>query len=59
MKKSKLMSIIDDEDYRIVNMDETGIFLEMGFSTTIDFKRNKDIEIDSYGRDQYRIISGW
>ena len=37
-------------------MDETGIFLEMGFSTTIDFKRNKDIEINSYGRDQYRIL---
>lgn len=49
------MSILYDEDYRIVNMDDTGIFLEMGFNTTIDFKGNKNIEIDSYGREQYRI----
>ena len=36
-------------------MDETSIFLEMAFNTTINFKGNKNIEIDSYGREQYRI----
>ncbi len=35
-------------------MDGKGIFLEMGFNTTIDFKGNKNIEIDSLGREQYR-----
>ena len=29
------------EDYRIINMDETEIFLEMGFNTTIDFRDKK------------------
>ena len=55
IKKRKQMSILYDEDYRVVNMDETSIFLEMAFNTTIDFKGNKNIEIDSYGREQYRI----
>ena len=49
------MSILYDEDYRVVNMDETSIFLEIGFNTTIDFKGNNNIEIDSYGREQYRM----
>ena len=30
-------------------MDETGHFLEMGFNTTIDFKGNKNIEIETNG----------
>lgn len=50
------MSILDDEEFRIVNMDETCIFLEMGFSTKIDFKGNIIIEIDFCGREQKRII---
>lgn len=33
-------------------MDETGIFLEMSFNTTIDFKGNKHIDID---REHYRL----
>ena len=37
-------------------MDETGLFLEMGFNTTIDFKGNKNIEIKTNGREHYRII---
>ena len=36
-------------------MDETGLFLEMGFNTTIDFKGNKNIEIETNGREHYRI----
>lgn len=36
-------------------MDETGIFLEMGFNTTIDFKGNKHIDIDTNGREHYRL----
>lgn len=36
-------------------MDETALFLEMGFNTTIDFKGNKNIEIETNGREHYRI----
>ena len=36
-------------------MDETGLFLEMGFNTTIDFRGNKHIDIETKGNDQYRI----
>jgi len=46
--------MLEDERYRIVNMDDKGIFLEMGFNTTIYLKGNKNIEIDSFGREQYR-----
>lgn len=37
-------------------MDETVDFLEMGFNTTIDFRGNKNIEIDMNGREYYRPI---
>ena len=36
-------------------MDETAIFLQMGFNTTIDFRGNKNIEIDMKGRGHYRL----
>ena len=36
-------------------MDETGIFLEMSFNTNIDFKGNKHIDIDTNGREHYRL----
>ena len=44
IKKRKQMSILYDKDYRVVNMDETGMLLEMAFNTTIDFKGNKYID---------------
>ena len=55
-QKRKELEIDIDEDYRLINMDETGLFLEMGFNTTIDFKGNKNIEIKTNGREHYRII---
>ena len=54
-QKRKQLDIDFDEDYRLINMDETGHFLEMGFNTTIDFKGNKNIEIETNGREHYRI----
>ena len=36
-------------------MDETPCNLEMGFYTTIDFIGKKSIEIETFGREQYRI----
>ena len=36
-------------------MDETAIFLEMRFNTTIAFKGQKHIEIESLGREHYKI----
>ena len=32
-------------------MNETGLFLEMGFNTIIDFKGNKNIEIETNERE--------
>ena len=36
-------------------MDETPCNLEIGFETTIDFIGKKSIEIETLGREQYRI----
>lgn len=36
-------------------MDETLFYLEMGLDTTIDFKGKKEIEIENFGREHYRI----
>ena len=38
IQKRKELEIDINEDYRLINMDETALFLEMGFNTTIDFK---------------------
>ena len=38
-------------------MDETAIFLEISFNTIIDFKGDKHINIDSNGREHYRITA--
>ena len=55
IKKRKELGIEEDEDYRVVNMDETGLFLEMGFNITLYFKGNKQININTNGREHYRI----
>lgn len=43
INKRKQLNILPDEDFKIVNMDETPCFLEMGFDTTIDFIGNSNI----------------
>lgn len=55
IQKRKELYIEEDEDYRLINMDETGLFLEMGFNTTIDFRGNKNIDIETNGKEHYRI----
>ena len=55
INKRKEMGILDDEDYRVINMDETSIFLEMNFNITIDFRGNKNIEIDTTGKENYKL----
>ena len=55
ISKRKELAILEDEDYRVINMDETPCYLEMWFKTTIDFKGKKDIEIATSGRDHHRI----
>lgn len=37
-------------------MDEKGLFLETGFNMKIDFRVNKHIDIETIGKEQYRII---
>ena len=44
------MGILEDEDSRIINMDQIALFLEMGFKTTIDFRGNKNKEIETTGK---------
>ena len=33
INRHKKMGILDDEDFQVINLDETAIFLEMGFNT--------------------------
>ena len=38
-------------------MDETPCYLSMGFETTIDFKGKSNIEIETTGKENYRITT--
>ena len=49
------MNIPYDNNYSIINMDETPCSLEMGLETTFDFKGKKNIDILTSGRESYRI----
>ena len=51
----KNLNIEPDEDFQLINMDETPCYLDMSFGNTIDFIGNKNIEIISSGREKYRI----
>ena len=53
--KRKEINIAPDEDFKVINMDETPCYLEMGFDTTIDFVANKNVEIETTGRSHYRV----
>ena len=55
INKHKEMGILVDEDYQVINMGENTIFLEMGFNTTIDFRENKNIEIEITGKENYEL----
>ena len=55
INKRKEMDILEDEDYWVINIDETAIFLEMGFNTKIDFRGNKNIDIDTTGKENYKL----
>ena len=57
IKKRKELNILDDEDFLIINLDETPCYLSMGFETTIDFKGKSNIEIEITGKENYRITS--
>ena len=57
INKRRELNIEEDEDYRVINMDETTIFLEISFNTKIDFKGNKHINTDTNGREHYRITA--
>ena len=51
----KDMSILYEDNFRILNMDETACFLDMTNNTTIDYKGNKNIELLTTGKEKYRI----
>jgi len=49
------MNIPYDDDYTIINMDETPCYLEMGFDKTLEFKGKKNVDILSSGLYRYRV----
>ena len=51
----KKLDILYDESDMIINMDETPCSLEMGFDTTIDFTGKKNIDIQTSGREHYKL----
>lgn len=51
----KKLNIDFDQNDRIINMDETPCYLDMNYETTIDFRGQKNIEIQTSGRENYRI----
>ena len=51
----KKMDILYDEADKIINMDETPCALDIGFDTTIDFIGKKNIDIQTSGREHYKI----
>ena len=53
--KRKKMNISYDDDYTIINMDETPCYLEMGFDTTLEFTGKKNVDILSSGFYRYRV----
>ena len=55
IKILKNLNIQCDDNARIINMEETPIFIEMNYSTTIDFIGKKNVEYLTTGREHYRI----
>jgi biotin operon repressor len=55
IKIRKILNIPCDDNSRIINMDETPLFLEMNYPTTIDFIGKKNVEYLTTGREHYRI----
>ena len=51
IEQRKNLEILIDEDYKIINMDETACFLDMNSDTTIEFTGKKNVEIITSGRD--------
>ena len=38
-------------------MDETPCYISMGFDTTIDFRDNPNIEVETNGKENYRVTT--
>lgn len=55
IQKRKELNTEEDENYCLINMDEAGVLLEMGYNTTMDFRRYNHIEIETNSKDKYRI----
>jgi len=55
IKERDELGIYDDEEYRIINCDETPIFLENPDTKTIDFKGSKQILIDTQGNEKEKV----
>jgi hypothetical protein len=55
IKARKDLDISFNDNSRIINMDETPCFIDMYYDTTIDFTGNKHIEIQTLGKEKYRL----
>lgn len=51
----KNLNIGPNEDFLLINMDETSCYLDMSFGNTFDFIGNINIGIISSGREIYCI----
>ena len=49
IEKRKNLSILYDESFKLINMDETACFLDMNSETTIEFTGKKNVEILTSG----------
>lgn len=45
IEQRKNLEILNDKDFKIINMDETASFLDMKSDTTIEFTGEKNVEI--------------
>lgn len=55
IKERRVLNIYDDDNSRLINCDETLIFLEMPETKTIDVTGNKGVIISTHGNEKKRI----
>ena len=55
IEQRKNLEILNDKDFKIINMDETASFLDMKSDTTIEFTGEKNVEIITSWRGKYKV----
>lgn len=55
IKARKDLEIPYDDNSRIINLDETSCFIDMYYDITIDFVGKKNFDIQTFGKEKYRV----